>query len=652
MAKPKPKKPAPAEQAVRAAPAAAKQEHKALFIERMSNTKIIIFILCATALCLVPVLQNEFLAFDDPSYVTDNPLIQHLGLGNIKAFFTRQFVSTYQPLVMLSYAVEFKLFGMSGPGFHLFSLVVHLVNVALVYLLAQRLLKDRIAAVVTALLFGIHPLHVESVAWVASQKDVLYACFFLASSLCYLRFVSDNNRKYYLLSMVLFVLSLLSKAQAVVLPVVFLLFDYLQGRKIDGKAIVEKVPFLVLSLIFGVVALTMQTKTGAVQDFSYFPFYERAMFACYGFVCYLLQTLVPIKLSIFYPYPETLDKINSVFVYIAPMVVAALAVVVIKYRKSRIIMFAALFFCITIALVIQLIPVGTAVRADRYSYVSLIGIFLLAGYAFARLYERRPAQQKTLTALAGVYFVIIGGLAFSRTMVFKDSMTVYNNALENYPSFMIYNNRGVIFFNNKEYKEALADFQEVEKIKPAFPNIWYNSGYAYQQMGNMPKALEDYAHALQKDPNNVDILSKVQTIHTTQNNLPAALDDANKIIALKPDMAEAYYSRAELLGRMGKAKEAMADLDKVIAMKPDFVEVYNDRGIANSMAGNYEQALKDFDKMIQLRPNEWNARYNRSLTYKALGRYADAYNDALTAKNNGRQVPEGYLEELKKGAGK
>ncbi len=652
MAKPKPKKPATTEKAERPAAQVAQQARTTLFIERVSNTKIIVFILCATALCLVPILQNEFLAFDDPSYVTDNPLIQHLGLGAIKAFFTRQFVSTYQPLVMLSYAVEYKLFGVSGPGFHLFSLLVHLVNVALVFLLAQRLLKDRIAAVITALLFGIHPLHVESVAWVASQKDVLYACFFLASSLCYLRFVSDKNRKYYLLSMFLFVLSLLSKAQAVVLPVVFLLFDYLQGRKIDGKTISEKVPFLVLSLIFGVVALTMQTKTGAVQDFAYFPFYERAMFACYGFVCYLLQTLVPIKLSIFYPYPETLDKINSVFVYIAPFIVAALAVVVIKFRKSRVVMFAALFFCITIALVIQLIPVGTAVRADRYSYVSLIGIFLLAGYAFARIYEQLPAQQKMLTMVAGIYFVVIGGLTFSRSMVFKDSMTAYNNALDNYPSFMIYNNRGVIFFNNKEYKEALADFQEVEKIKPAFPNIWYNSGYAYQQLGNMPKALSDYAEALKKDPNNVDIYTKVQTIHTTQNDLPAALNDANKIIELKPDKAEAYYTRAELLGRMGKAKEAMADLDKVIAMKPDFVEVYNDRGIANSMAGNYDQALKDFDKMIQLKPNDWNAYFNRSLTYKALGRYADAYNDALTAKKNGRQVQDQYLEELKRLAGK
>ena len=652
MAKPKPKKPVTTAQAVRSAPPIPMHEQGGLFINKVSNTKIIIFILCATALCLVPVLQNEFLAFDDPSYVTDNPLIQHLGLGNIKAFFTRQFVSTYQPLVMLSYAIEFKLFGLSGPGFHLFSLLVHLVNVALVFLLAQRLLKDRIAAVVTALLFGIHPLHVESVAWVASQKDVLYAGFFLASSLCYLRFVSDNNRKYYLLSMLLFTLSLLSKAQAVVLPVVFLLFDYLQGRKIDGKAIIEKVPFLVLSLIFGVVALTMQTKTGAVQDFAYFPFYERAMFACYGFVCYLLQTLVPIKLSIFYPYPETLDKINSVFVYIAPIIVAALAVVVIRYRKIRILMFAALFFCITIALVIQLIPVGTAVRADRYSYISLIGIFLLAGYWFAKLYEQRPARQKTLTMLAGIYFIIIGGLTFSRCAVFKDSMNVYNNALENYPSFMIYNNRGVIFFNNKQYKEALADFQEVEKIKPAFPNIWYNSGYAYQQLGNMPKALSDYAEALKKDPNNVDIYTKMQTIHTTQNDLPAALNDANKIIELKPDKAEAYYTRAELLGRMGKAKEAMTDLDKVIALKPDFVEVYNDRGIANSMAGNYDQALKDFDKMIQLKPNDWNAYFNRSLTLKSLGRYADAYNDAMTAKNNGRQVQDQYIAELKKLAGK
>ncbi len=652
MAKSNTKKQTVASERVGHRPDVPQPQHGELFINKVSTTKILIFILCATALCLIPVLQNDFISFDDPSYVTENPLIQHLNSESIKKFFTEQFVSTYQPIVMLSYAIEYKLFGLNATGFHLFSLLVHLMNVVLVFLLAQRLLKDRIGAVVAALLFGIHPLHVESVAWVASQKDVLYACFFLGASLCYLKYARDSDRKYYLLAMLLSVLSLLSKAQAVVLPVVFLLYDYLLHRKIDSKAILEKVPFFVLSLLFGAVAFSIQSKSGAIQDFGYFPFYERVLFACYGFVCYIMQTVVPIKLSVFYPYPETLDKINSPLVYAAPVIVAALAALVFKYRKNRVLVFGALFFCVTIALVIQLIPVGTAVRADRYSYVSLIGLLIFAGYLFALIYEARPAQQKALTALAGLYFVIIGGLTFSRTTAFKDSLAVYNDALENYPSFMIYNNRGVIFFNNKQYKEALADFEEVEKIKPAFPNIWYNSGYAWQQLGNMPKALEHYSRALKADPKNTDILSKVQAIHTTQNDLATALGDANKILELKPDLVEAYFNRAELLGRMGRTKEAVTDLDKVIGMKPDFAAAFNDRGIANSMMGNNEQALKDFDKMIQLSPNAWNAYFNRSLTLKTLGRYAEAYNDAATAKKNGHPVTDQYLMELQKLAGK
>jgi tetratricopeptide (TPR) repeat protein len=626
-----------------------KQGHPVSFLSSVSSVKLLAFALCVSAVCLVPVLTNGFLTFDDPVYVTENLFVQHFNIIAVKKFFSEQFEGTYQPVVMLCYAIEYKLFGMNAGGFHFFSLLIHLLNVVLVFLLTKRFLNSPVAATVTALLFGIHPLHVEPVAWIASQKDVVYAFFFLASSLCYLKFIQqDNSRKYYLLAILLFILSLLSKAQAVVLPVIFLLFDYFLKRKINAKSLLEKLPFFALSIIFGIVALVMQKEIGAIRDFSFYPSYEHVLYASYSFVCYLMQAIIPVKLSIFYPFPVSAGQNISSFVYITPFIIIALGALVFIFRKRiPLLVFGLLFFCVTILLVIQFKQVGSAVRADRYSYIPLIGIFMYAGHIFVTWYERRPAQQKVITAIAAIYFVVLGTLTFNRANVFKDSLTVYNDALEHYPSTMIYYNRGCIFYNNKQYKEALNDFVEVEKNGVASANVWFYTGECYRISGNLPKAIQDYEAALKTDSNNVDIYMDLQTIHIAQNDLNAALKDANKIIELKPDKVEAYFNRGDLLGRLGKIKEAIPDLNKAISMNPGYTDAYHDRAIANSMAGDNTMAIKDFNKVLELKPDNWKTYFDRSIALKTLGQYADAYKDAMKAKNNGFPVDKQYLNELR-----
>ena len=646
---------------------------------KVNRNTLLLAVLAVTFLCFFPVFHNDFLNFDDPQYVTENPAVQQLNAANFKSYFTQQFVGNYQPIVILCYAIQYKIFHGQAWGFHFFSLIMHLLNTALVFFLAKRLLRNYMGAMITAMLFGIHPLHVESVAWVASQKDVLYTFFFLASSIFYLRYRSgprESRMLNYLLAMGLFALSLLSKAQAVVLPVVFILFDMLRqwqeqraaspGEEHEPKLrwtklIPEKIPFFLLSVIFGALAVKMQANAGAMQDFGYFKVYERVLFACYGFMMYWWQTLVPLKLGIFYPYPETDNKINSQLVYLAPVLILLLAGTVFYFRKKfPVLLFGFLFFCVTIALVIQLIPVGDAIHADRYTYISLLGLFLFAGYLFGEYF---PKHKSALTVAAALYFAVIGFLTIQRVQVFHDSATVYADSLKDHPAAIIYSNLGAEYYKEagnitdpglrkEKFTEALDLLIHSRELKPNFPHIWFNCGLAHAQVGNADEAIKDYSHAVVNDPKDFNAYFQRAGLYAAKGKTDSAIADYTMVIQLNPGVLDAWSNRAVLYQRAGKLNESLSDFNHCIQVKPDFTDAYVNRAITFGMAGNSAAALSDFNAALKLDPHSGNAYFNRSLTYKMMGRYPEAINDAMAAQQNNFQLPAGYLDELHKLAGK
>jgi len=256
-------------------------------------------IIVISFIAYLPVLQNSLLSWDDHGYIRDNPLIYS---GNLKDIFSGNVMGNYHPITILTLALEYQIFGLNPTGYHAFNLLLHLFNVVLVYY-AILLLSDKTAvALIASLLFGIHPLHVESVAWAAELKALLYTFFFLASYIFYLKYLKDMQKKFYALALLLFLTSLLSKAMAASLPLVFILTDYFKGRKINVKLLVEKAPFFLLAIILGVVAIHAQQTSGATALTS-FTFPQRLLFASYAFTSYLFKLLLPLNLSSFYPYP-------------------------------------------------------------------------------------------------------------------------------------------------------------------------------------------------------------------------------------------------------------------------------------------------------------------------------------------------------------
>jgi hypothetical protein len=273
-----------------------------------------------TYICFSNALKNDFTNWDDPGYVIDNALVKSLSFDNLKAIFSTYVMGNYHPVAILSLAIDFYFHQLDPHGFHATSVILHLINVLLVFLFVQKLSNRLIAAFIAAVLFGIHPMHVESVSWVAERKDLLYVLFYMASIIAYTLFIKKEKNKtvYYAASIALFILSLLSKGQAVTLPVILLLIDYYSSRTFDKKVFLEKIPFFAISIVMGVVAVLAQKESGAIADMPNHAWYDRIFFASYSFINYIWKMILPLNLSAYYPYPVKQGNFYPSFFYAAP----------------------------------------------------------------------------------------------------------------------------------------------------------------------------------------------------------------------------------------------------------------------------------------------------------------------------------------------
>ena len=267
-------------------------------------------IIIVTYFVFSPSLQNDFTNWDDPTYVTDNPLVVNNAVP-VKEIFKTPVSLNYHPVTILSLAWNYQNGKLNPKGYHEENVIFHLLNTLLVFLFIFLLTRrNLLMAAIVALFFGIHPMHVESVSWVSERKDVLYVFFFLAGLITYLRFLDTKRILWYILTLLLFVLSCLSKGMAVVFPVIMLLIDYLRNDKLQLKIIFNKIPFFVLSLVFGVISFRIQSG-GAIADMQVFTIFQRMMFASYGAIMYVVKFFAPVNLSAFYPYP-TLDRNGNI----------------------------------------------------------------------------------------------------------------------------------------------------------------------------------------------------------------------------------------------------------------------------------------------------------------------------------------------------
>ncbi|HEX6846947.1 MAG TPA: tetratricopeptide repeat protein [Chitinophagaceae bacterium] len=584
-------------------------------------------IVILTILAYLPAFRAGF-AYDDVLYIQKNPLIRSI---DIEKIFSENVMGNYHPITMLIFSIEFQLFGLDPTGYHIVNLLLHLVNILLVFYFIL-LLSDKLwVALVAALLFGIHPLHVESVVWISELKDLLYTSFFLGALIVYLKYLNDGERKYYFIALLLFVFSLLSKAMAASLPVVLLLIDYFQKRKMTTKVMLEKIPFFALSITFGIVAVFAQQLSAAVQDISTYPFSQRVVFASYGFITYLLKLVVPFNQSAFYPYPIKGGEVLPVHFYLYPILVVALAGLIIYFRRSyNKIFFGMAFFSVTIFLVLQLLPVGDAVMADRYSYIPSIGFFYLAGEAFNYLRNRQlTAAAITVLSLFVFFFCI---KTFQRNVIWKNDLTLFTDVIEKYPTVAIaYNNRGSFFWEEKKYDEALLDYNKAIEYRPNYGEAYNNRGAVYLDQKKYKEAISDFNRVIELQNNYAGAYSNrgIAMLETGKNAESRA--DFDKAIELKPDYAEAYYNRGLLSMIEKRNEEALRDYNKALELNPNYQEAILNRDILLGVNRSPEEALADYDKAIEAKPNDPELYYTRGSFLLRQKKYSEAKRDLAIA---------------------
>ncbi len=621
---------------------------------------IISSICLLTFFCFSYTLHNQFTNWDDDFYVTNDPYIKAFTPHNLKVIFTEDITkNNYHPLCMLSLAVNYYFSGLNPTSYYCTNIIIHIINVILVFLLilalCNRLKMDETGkmfmASFGALWFGIHPMHVESVAWIAERKDVLYAFFYLCALLCYLRYIDSGQRKWYLATFFLFIASCLSKPMAVVLPLSLICVDVLLQREWSKKLATEKILFFLFSLICGSMAFYTQNKTGAIASFSTLSLAERLMYATYGFVMYLSKLFNPGYLSTFYPYPYryTTDYLPGIF-YAAPFLAIGIpaALLYLSYKSNRLYFrvaaFGIGFFFANIVFVLQFISVGAAIMADRYSYVAYFGLFFMIAFFLYELIKKAPAFKTAMITLLLLLSGILSYMCYQRTYAWHDAETLLSDAIEKYPyrALLSYKWLGNYYMDKNMPDKALENYNVLVKLHSADAKVYNNIGRAYTMKNDYKAASDAFDQSAQM---------RTQGVPAPAAALPQNMAAAKGAMPkLSPDMQQKVAAKGFEFVQQQKYDAAINQYDVLIEMNPENAGYYFYRGVAHFGKNEMPKAITDWSKVLTLNSKEiqMSAAYNLSVAYDSVGKDSMAVYCMDLALNLGYKATPDFVAKLKR----
>ena len=536
------------------------------------------------------VYRHEFVSYDDDLYVTKNAVVQQgITFHGIFWAFSGSHIGNYHPLTWLSHMLDVHWFGLNSGIHHLVNVLIHAVNGILIFLLFQKMTANKWPSLLIALLFVIHPVHVESVAWISERKDLLSTFFWLLTMRVYINYTVKRGTIRYLLVILFFLMGLLCKAMLVTLPFVLLLIDYWPlkrfymkkepsvGRQNVLLLIIEKVPLFLFSFGFSLVAFLSQRSGGGVISKAIYPLGTRLANAFVSYMMYISKMVWPSDLAVFYPHPGT--------VQIWQTIAAAALLAVITFlsfahaRKRPWYLIGWLWYLGTLVPVIGFVQIGNQAMADRYSYVPLIGLFIMVAWGMEELWTKRRLKRVMITCLISV-LLIYAAIAWNQVGYWKNSQSLYKHALSvTKDNYLAHNNLGMVFYNQGRLKKALPHFREALRFKPQYIQANNNMGMALIRIGYPAKALPYLGSALRVNPNYAE----------ANNNMGAAF--------LK----------------LGKAEQARVYFERVVSLQPKDARWYNNLGAAYYQLGKQMQALKMFQMAVDLNPDYDEARKNLTI---------------------------------------
>jgi len=627
-----------------------------------------------TFIAYSPSLRNTFTNWDDESYVTDNMTYKKVSLETMKDLFigkNKFQAGNYHPLTMISHAIDYqlgkiKIFRDFGKKMRKNEIVVkkykdepivsimnniflHLFNCLLLFWLIYRLSDKFWLSMITAALFALNPMHVESVSWIAERKDLLYTFFFLVSLIFYVKFVNVKSRSLYILSLLFFIFSLFSKGQAVTLSLCLILIDYFKGRKLKSREVIlEKLPFFALSLIFGIVAIIAQHSSEAIQEIGRYGMGTKALFAANNFTEYLLRLAVPVNLAAIHPYPPGNLPISGKF-YLNALLCLVFFVLfifaILKHKKEAV--FGMGFYLVNIFLLLQILAVGGAIMAERYTYVSSIGFSFIIGSGFCQIIEKKQKLAPLVFSAMLVYLTTLSVLTYGQTKVWRNSYTLMSNTVIRHPdSVMGLLNLGSAERDMGHFSEAVDHLNAAASMLKTFPMLFITRGGALRELGRNKEAVEDFTQAILLKPKRYWLAQSYHSRGVSEFKLgmmQEALHDYNLSIQLDTTRAEFYINRARLFGNINHTDSAIIDASKAVRLEPENGEYIGTKGAIHYLRREYEKALTDYNTALKIDPTNPTAYLNRGILMIDRKEYKAAIEDFTNALQIQPSLSEAYL---------
>ena len=633
-----------------------------------------------TFVVFVPSLSLGFVNWDDPFNLLENETLKafatHWDWASVKAIFTTDVIGNYNPLPIFTFAIEKYLFApnpLEHPFFfHVNNVWMHVVCTLFVFLIFTELGLGRIAAVIGALLFGIHPMRVESVAWITERKDVLYGMFFLASLYAYIRYARNDaaKTKWYAFALLLSVFSYFSKVQAVTLPLSMVAVDFYLNRnwKNPKTLIAEKMPWWLLSLAFGLINIYFLKRNNSLSSSSYvvdYSFIDKLAVGAYSYAIYLLKWIYPYKMSPLYPYSPELPMMAYICLAIVPIAVLAFMIWSFRQNKKQL-LFGWAFFTFNVMFLLQIVGAGQGFLADRFTYIAYIGLFFIMASFYEWLAQQKPSSKLAIQIGFGLYLALFAFLTSRQQKIWENGGTLWEKVKLFYPNSPLAWKQAANYYRDEKkdlgkaienYKSALAlqpeDAFACNDLAKAYTDSAFAPGTPQQTRNEMLMlALQTYNDAVKYDSivgqpdkkTSGEIFVNRGAAYAILGNLDKALPDLNKGLQINPNNLNGYANRAILYTQINRYDLSLKDRDAYIALNPDNPDIHYERGVCKINLGRTAEALPDFDKAIALNNTKPIYYIGRAQANKLLGNMNAVSADIGMAKQLGASIPPDLLK--------
>jgi tetratricopeptide (TPR) repeat protein len=556
--------------------------------------------------------------YDDVACIAENPIVQRgLTSTGLHYAWTQPIASQWHPLTTMSFMLVVELFGKSAGPQHVLNVLLHIANSLLLMLFLTRMTGRPWRSGVVAALFAIHPLHVESVAWVAERKDVLSGLFWMLVMSAYARFVDRRGAGAYALTLALFALGLLCKPMLVTLPLVLLLLDYwplartqgpgdgeqgTEGKKRLRSLLLEKAPLLAMSVGAGVAAVWAQSAGGALADMQSYPAGVRIANALVAYVGYLVKALWPARLAVYYPHPHAALPVWQVMGSVA-LLMGVTALVIAFRRRRPYVLVGWLWYLITMLPVIGLVQVGEQAMADRYTYLPLIGIFVMVVWLVPE-----PSTTARRVLYAACTAAMMAGLccaAYTQVGYWRSAAALFGHAIRvTNNNDLAYNNMGSALLEEGDPRGALQNLRKAEAINPDDGDIQNNLGRAYRDCGDLPSALEHLQAAVEYDPMRGSYQGNLGIVLAKMNRLPEALDHFRAAVRLRPEDVGGRMNLAQCLFLLGHRAQAEKEFRAALELDPRNPELLSKYAALLASTGRVDQAVSMARKAVEASPND------------------------------------------------